>query len=425
MQQLIRERLSRFLGPVIVVFLFAAALWALRQTLRGFSYADLKTGLQGIPALNLLAALTLTALNYVVLSGYDLLALKTIKHPLPYRRIALASFIGYVFTNVVGLSLLGAGAVRYRIYTAYGLSGRQIARVVVLCGLTLWTGLLTVAGVLFLFSPQQIPALPELPSISWRPLGALFLALVGAYLYLAHRGKPLRVRKWELPLPSLQLACGQIAFSATDWILSAFIFFLLLPSAPGLSFLLVLAVFVLAMVCGIVSHVPGGAGVFEAVVLAVLDPILDPGPILGALVAFRAVYYLAPLVAASVLLGVHEVRQRRVGLGQAAALVDSWFPGLVPHASAVGCLSGRRCPPRQRRCASRPFAPRSGQRPTPPVCQRHLPFLQRLGGYTSDPPGAGPPAAPEGGLRGDLWNARRGDCALAAEGSLRGRRHSS
>lgn len=330
-----KGKLARFAGPAIVVFLFAAALVALRRTLTEFSYADLQAGLRGIPALNVFAALALTALNYVVLSGYDVLALKTIKHPLPYRRTAFASFVGYVFTNVVGLSLLGAGAVRYRIYTAYGLSPGQIARVVVLCGLTLWTGLLTIAGALFLFAPQQIPALPQLPALSWRPLGLLFLGLVGAYLCLAARGKPLRIKSWELPLPSLPLALGQVAFSATDWLLSSLIFFLLLPSAPGVSFLLVLTVFVLAMVCGILSHVPGGVGVFEAVVLAALTPALDPAQVLGALVAFRVVYYLCPLVAAALLLGGHEVRQRRVEIGRAAAVAESWFPGLVPQASAL------------------------------------------------------------------------------------------
>lgn len=337
----LKDTLVKLAGPALVVFLFAAALWALTRTLKGFSYADLQAGLSGIPGWSLAAALGLTALNYVVLSGYDFLALKTIKQPLPYRRIAFASFVGYVFTNVVGLSFLGAGAARYRVYTGYGLSAKQIARVVFLCGLTLWTGLLTVAGLIFLLAPQQIPALPQLPALSWRPIGVLCLGLVTAYLFFAKRGKPLRIRSWELPLPPLHLALGQVAFSATDWILSSLIFFLLLPSAPGVSFLLVLTVFVIAMVAGIVSHVPGGVGVFEAVVLAALTPALDPAQVLGALVAFRVVYYLCPLVAAVLLLGGHELRRRREGLGKAAAVAESWFPGLVPHAAAfVAYLGG-------------------------------------------------------------------------------------
>lgn len=337
----LKDTLVKLAGPAIALFLFAAALWALTRTLQGFSYADLQAGLSGIPAWSLAAALGLTALNYVVLSGYDYLALKTIEQPLPYRRIAFASFVGYVFTNVVGLSFLGAGAVRYRVYTGYGLSAKQIARVVALCGLTLWTGLLTVAGAIFLLAPQEIPALPQLPSLSWRPLGALALGLVAAYLLFAKRGQPLRIWRWELPLPSLRLALGQVAFSATDWLLSSLIFFLLLPSAPGVSYLLVLTVFVLAMVAGIVSHVPGGVGVFEAIVLTALTPALDSGQVLGALVAFRVVYYLCPLVAALLLLGRHELRQRRESLGKVAAVAESWFPGLVPHAAAfVAYLGG-------------------------------------------------------------------------------------
>jgi phosphatidylglycerol lysyltransferase len=336
----LKDTLVKLAGPAIVVFLFAAALWALTRTLQGFSYADLQAGLSGIPAWSLAAALGLTALNYVVLSGYDFLALKTIKQPLPYRRIAFASFIGYVFTNVVGLSFLGAGAVRYRVYTGYGLSAKQIARVVALCGLTLWTGLLTLAGAIFLIAPQQIPALPQLPALSWRPLGALFLGLVAVYLLCAKRGKALRIWRWELPLPPLHLALGQVAFSATDWLLSSLIFFLLLPSAPGVSFLLVLTVFVVAMVAGIVSHVPGGVGVFEAIVMTALTPALDPSQVLGALVAFRVVYYLCPLVAAVLLLGRHELRQRE-SFGKVAAVAESWFPGLVPHAAAfVAYLGG-------------------------------------------------------------------------------------
>jgi hypothetical protein len=137
-----KQKLLHSLGPAIVPVLLAGAFWSLHHELRHYQYADLTQALAAIPENRLLLSFALTMLNYVMLTGYDALALRYIRHPLAYRRIALASFIGYTLSHNIGLSVFSGSAVRYRFYATWGLSTVQIAEVVACCILTLWLGIL-------------------------------------------------------------------------------------------------------------------------------------------------------------------------------------------------------------------------------------------------------------------------------------------
>ncbi|HKG92779.1 MAG TPA: bifunctional lysylphosphatidylglycerol flippase/synthetase MprF [Gemmatimonadaceae bacterium] len=308
---------------------------------------EIARGLAAMPAGRLLAAFAATLLAYAVLPGYDALALAYARHPLPARRTAFASLIAYALSQSVGFSALTGASVRYRFWSAWGLSPAEIARGVAFTTVTFWLGVLAVGGGVFAFAPDPSAVMGGvLPAAAARPLGAALLALVAAYLTWNLRlGRALTVRApggraWTLEAPGPALAAAQVALSAADWSLAGLVLYLLLP--PGargaLPFPYFLGAFLLAQVAGLVSHVPGGLGVFETVMLVLLRPAAAAPALLASLLAYRAMYYLLPFAAAVVTLAGHEIATRAAALARvarAAARAASLVPGAVPYALSL------------------------------------------------------------------------------------------
>jgi phosphatidylglycerol lysyltransferase len=312
--------------------LFALALWVLHTILRDYHYHQITRELAAIPGQNLIWAVALTLLNYLVLTGYDWLALKYIKRSLDYNRVALASFISYAFSQNLGFGILTGGSLRYRMYSAWGVSGLEITNIVAFCALTFWIGIFAVGGVVFTIVPLTLPASLHLPFDSVWPIGIVFLIISVGYLLwsiLAH--KPLVVRQWEFAVPPARIAVSQFVIASLDWTLAGAVLFILLPPSQSLSFLGLLGIFILAQVVGLISHVPGGLGVFEAMVLFALTPELPATKVLGSLLAFRAIYYLMPLALATGGLGVYELIRFRSGVRWLARLFGQWVPRIMPQ----------------------------------------------------------------------------------------------
>jgi len=298
--------------------------------------------LREIPVPHLLVAFVLTLLNYLIMSGYDLLALRYIHYRLPYRKIAVASFIGYAFSNNIGLSMFAGGSVRYRLYSAWGLSAEQITKIVIFCSLTLWLGFLTLGGIAFLFEPMVLPKALHLPFASVRPIGVVFLSLVGGYfLWNIMKKRPIRIGGWEFPIPSSRLFLLQVSIAALDWGLAGSVLYFLLPSAENISLTGFIGIYLLAQFAGLISQVPGGLGVFETTILLLLPPRLSASAVLGSLLAYRFIYYLVPLGIASLMLGAHEVIEKKEGVQKVFRLFGYWVPQLVPYVlSATTFMSG-------------------------------------------------------------------------------------
>jgi uncharacterized membrane protein YbhN (UPF0104 family) len=302
------KTIRSLVAPTLILALLAVAVGVLHHQFHVLRYHDLVRTIAALPSRRLCLALLLTALSYLVLTGYDVLALHYLRHPLKYGRIALASFVGYVFSYNIGLSILGGSAVRYRFYSAWGLSAGEISKVVAFCALSYWIGVLTVAGVALLLEPSYLLAALPLPFLSARLLGSLLLGVVFTYLiWSATERAPLKLLKWEFPLPTTPLSLGQIALSTLDWCLVGGVCYVLLPSSSAVSFPVFLGIFVLAHVAGSISHVPGGIGIFETVMLLLLSPTFPVSPLVASLLAYRGIYYVLPLLVAIVLLAAHEV----------------------------------------------------------------------------------------------------------------------
>ncbi len=333
--------LRKIFGPGLSLILFAAAVWLLHNELRTYHLKDILQVFDAIPGAHLWAAAGLTVLSYAVMTGYDMLAMRYIQYPLSYSKIGLASFIGYAFSNNIGMSMIAGASVRYRLYSAWGLSALQITRVVVFCTLTLWLGFFTLGGAVFLIEPLTLPAAIHLPLTSVRAIGILMLAVVLAYgILTAAKKAPITIREWEIELPSVRLFVSQLTIAALDWMLASLVLFVLLAPGTAISYPEFMAAYLLAQLAGLVSQVPAGLGVFETVIVLMLSARLPANQIFGALLGYRALYYWLPLGTAALLLGLQEILRKRERLGVFVRLFERWLSPMVPQVFAFAAFIG-------------------------------------------------------------------------------------
>lgn len=308
-----KARALASLGPLLGSGLLLVALFILARTFEDFGAGDVWGHLKTIPGSSILAALSLTALCHLVLTAYDTLAGRCLKLPVPYRKTALAAFLGYAFSHSLGFSMFSGAPIRYRLYSTWGISTKNVAYIVALNSLSWWLGLMVVGGstlVLFGVRPSAHGLLAVLP---WKLLGLSSLLIVGAYLLSCSCLRALRFRRWSLSLPPFPLALSQVAVSCGDWCLTASILYVLMPPM-AVSFGHFLGVFVLAQAIGLFSQVPAGLGIMDSAIISLLPGAIPGHAILSSLIAFRLIYTLAPLVLAFGLLAVFEVRRRQADL---------------------------------------------------------------------------------------------------------------
>jgi phosphatidylglycerol lysyltransferase len=328
------ERVVPLLGLVIV----AVALTVLYRTLEGQRFQEIWQAVHTLPARRIGAALLLTVASYLAMTLYDHLAVAYLHRALPWGKVSFASAISYVFSNNLGLSVVTGGSIRYRLYSSWGLTTDEVTRLVAFTTTTFWLGILALGGALFLVHPTTLLSSLPVPLHSTRSLGLVFVGAVVAYLVtIAVRRDPVRLLGWELPLPTLHQGGLQIAVGVVDWLVAGSVLFALLPPAAGLSFWSCLAVYLLAQVVALISNVPGGLGVFETMVLT-LCPGLPKPALLGALLAYRAIYYLLPLATATLLLGLHELGERHAVVVKAARTAGRWTAPVIPQMLGLAVL---------------------------------------------------------------------------------------
>lgn len=335
-------RLRSLIRPALGVALFAVALVVLDRQLHDYTLAEVRARLHAIPPSSIWLAAGLTATSYGVLTLFDVLAIRHLDRHLPYPRVALTSFVAYVFSIDLGLNVFGSSAIRYRLYSMWGLSVADVGGIVAFTTLTYWVGLLSLGGVLLTLWPLTIPAALHVPLISpatTKPIGIALLAALGLYLAVTSiRRRPIELNGVAVRLPRPGMTAAQIGAAAADWIAAASVLWVLLPASAGLDFPTFVTAFLAAQVLGVASTVPAGLGVFEGVVLALLAPYLPAADLLGALVAYRVVYYLLPIFVAVGVLGAVEAMQRRDALARARGLTATVGAVVLPRLLSLAAL---------------------------------------------------------------------------------------
>jgi phosphatidylglycerol lysyltransferase len=327
-------RLRAALPALIGLALFLAALEVLRTELRAVTWHGLTTDLLNIPRGRLLLAMVLTAANYGVLTGYDFLAFAYVGKHLPWRRVAMTSFLAYAISNNVGFAMLSGASVRFRFYTRWGITAEELSRLVFSYVVTFWLGLLLIGGFSLVRStlPQELGQ--TIAGIA-APVGWLLMLASAGYVTAAlFRLGPIRIRRLELPLPRARLAFAQLGLSVLDWTIAGTVLYVLLPP-DSVPFLALMGAFLASQLLGLISHVPGGVGVFEGLMVLLLKPFVPSTTLLPALIAYRAVYYLLPLSVATLALVADELHQRRSQAARVAAALGWLTEQVTPRVLAV------------------------------------------------------------------------------------------
>jgi phosphatidylglycerol lysyltransferase len=324
-----------------VLILASLGFLALHHLLAEVRFHDIRHAFHVIPDWRIAAALGFTTISYLLLTLYDVLALRIVGRPLPYRIAALASFTSYTLSHNLGLALITGGSARLRIYRANGLSAGDVARIIAIAGITFWAGVTVLAAAMLAIKPEAMAlAGVAMPAALLRWGGIIFLAATaGAILWLAFRHRRSRPALWRVPLPSALQALAQITLAGADLLVACAALYMLVPGIGPQDFPLLFLAYLLAIIVALISHVPGGLGIFEAVIIAML-PAVDKPQLVAALIAYRAVYYLLPLFMAAVMLAIHEHRHWSGPVSQIFGGLQAVASTLAPTVIAVLTFMG-------------------------------------------------------------------------------------
>ncbi|MEO7786199.1 MAG: bifunctional lysylphosphatidylglycerol flippase/synthetase MprF [Sphingomicrobium sp.] len=330
----------RWLAAVAVMLVALLGFEALRAVLAEVRLKDVRAAVRAISTMRIALALGLTVASYLALTLYDHLVLRTIGAKLPWRTAALASFTSYTISHNLGLSFLTGGSVRYRVYSSAGLELGDVARISLLASAAFWGGVLVIAAVALALGAVPLAIGPATISPLAQHLAALAIFAVVAVVFVA-RGRGVAtvgLGRLSLPIPPVGTMIAQLGVAAADLAFAAAALFVLLPGATPHAFGLFLIAYALAVIVTLLTHVPGGLGVFEAVILGIVPG--NRGEIFAALLLYRFIYYLVPLAFAGGLLGIIEGYRLRRRIAIGLSLVDRVSRALTPSLLALMVATG-------------------------------------------------------------------------------------
>ena len=296
------------IGLAISLVIIVSACTVLYRILRAIDFAQVVVALKATDPKDVIFAGLFVALGYFTLTFYDLFAVRTIgKNHVPYRVAALAGFTSYSVGHNLGASVFTGGAVRYRVYSAWGLTAVDVAKVCFIAGLTFWLGNATVLGLGIAYEPEAASAIDQLPPWANRIIACTALAVLAAYVaWVWIKPRVIGRAGWTVTLPGGPFTLLQIAIGIIDLTFCALAMYVLLPDNPPIDFIRLAVVFVSATLLGFASHSPGGLGVFDAAMLVALIEY-DKEQLVAGLLLFRLLYYIIPFALSLAILGVREL----------------------------------------------------------------------------------------------------------------------
>ena len=341
--------IARWVGPLAALVVFSAVVYVLHRELAQLHIRKVFAQLHELPRRSILIALACTAASYWLLSFYDLMALRYLRKSIAYTRIVFTSFIAYSFGHTLGFAAFTGAAIRFRLYATAGITAIDVATISAFSSLSIGIGLAAIAGVSFLIGPTHTVTVLHLHRGLSLTVGASLLAAIIAYAGWCSFAKiDLEIRGWSLRAPGPLIGLSQICIAIVDLGLSASVLWIVLPPEANVGLISFLAAYAAAVIAGIISHIPGGIGVFETVIFATLPPDVPRESLAAALLAYRAIYYLVPLLCGAVLFGAKELSAHWLRFARAHELAAIYIAPVVPQiagsltflAGAVLLLSG-------------------------------------------------------------------------------------
>lgn len=303
---------------VLTALFFVLVAWLIYRNAKEVDWPAVFAVLRDYPVSTLALAAAVAAMSHALYSTFDLLGRHWTGHGLPVRQVVPVTFVSYAFNLNLG-SLVGGIAFRFRLYSRLGLDTDTTSRVLGLSLVTNWLGYLVLAGGIFALRVITPPDDWKIGATALQGLGFALLATAAGYLVLCatRARREYSVRGHRIVVPSLRMAGLQLALSMANWAVIAGVIHVLLQSR--LPYPVVLGVLLIAAVAGVVAHIPAGLGVLEAVFIALLGHRVPQGELLAALIAYRAIYYLAPMLAATALYLLLEARAKKAGSARRSA----------------------------------------------------------------------------------------------------------
>ncbi len=304
-------RVLRWVGPAIAVVLIAGAVWVLWDMATQMLFSDIRAAALALPTHRFVLAFFFTFCGLAALATYDLLALHALNYvsSISLTRAVFGGLIANVFANTLGFPLLSGGGARYRIYSMVGVSFSVVARLIVMSWLTMWSGILFVLGLALTLEPTtQYPVFPH--HYIDRLIGlSILVVLTGFIVWLAKKRRAIRVSGMVLRMPKAKPAFLMVLAGAIDLLAACGTLYVLLPPDTVPDAARYLVTYSLAFLAGMAANTPGGIGVFEATVVTGLGIAHRPD-VAAALILFRLIYFVVPLLFALVLLAFLEGRHR-------------------------------------------------------------------------------------------------------------------
>ena len=293
------------LSKILIMAIFCLAVWLVYNKLRAYSLESIRQSIAQIPFQNLIACAVLTIINYIVLVAYDWLAIKATGKSLHLCKVAMVSFVGFAVSYNFG-ALLAGTPVRYRLYSAWKFTTFEIVRLILMIAVAFWIGVMGLAGMIFFFVPFDIPPGLNIPGWLVRPLGGALLLLCCVYLALCKfaDGRTITLFSKKIGLPSFKLAVLQTIVACIDFVIAAACLYVLLPQESGVPFWEFVPAYMLAQVSVVLTHVPGGLGVLEVILMNLIA--LPANIVFASILIFRLIYYIIPLLLAAVIMVVNE-----------------------------------------------------------------------------------------------------------------------
>jgi len=298
-------------GAITVFFIVVACL--IVSQARDMDWAAVLAALQGYSLKSLVVAALLAVASFALYSCFDLLGRHYTGHALGTTTVMAVTFISYVFNLNFG-SLVGGVAFRFRLYAKLGLATGTITRILSLSMLTNWMGYLLLGGLMFSVMPPALPNNWAINALHLRLIGGVLVGIAAGYLALCGLSAKhsFSIKGHFIALPSARMAALQLTIGAANWLIMAGIVYMLLQQR--VAFPTVVSVLLLAGIAGVITHIPAGLGVLEGVFVALLSRQLPPADIVAALVAYRVIYYLAPLGVAAVVYVAMEAAARKLAV---------------------------------------------------------------------------------------------------------------
>ena len=299
-------------GIVLGIGIVAFAVYLLQRVLSGIEFAEVWIALKRIPVPVLLASVGFTVLSMVTMGLYDVVSCRVAGLERIRSMVAtIAGFCSYAISNLLGFNVILGGAIRYRIYSAYGTGAADVARILAIGATTVWLAVAFLFGLVLTVDPHHVPAIAHIGGqFLSRGLGiGILIGMLIMLISLGHRGSAVTIFGWRLVIPSWRGALAQITLGAVDFSLAAAALFVLLPPdlLPGFPGFVLL--FVASLMLGFISHAPAGLGILEAGILYGLSALHRPDAV-AALIVYRVIYFLLPFIVAALVLGFVEARRR-------------------------------------------------------------------------------------------------------------------